>query len=173
MAKQSAVGLLLLLSLWTCGGLADETTWPLAMNSSSVKTQAARQASDSLTRTSRIIDDASVQQVGGSLAIVISVFLLVTLVMRKRPSSLPAASQLIESLGAVSLTPKVTLHVVRFGPRLLVLHLAPNAVQCVAEITDGSEVDRLLRSDDKRFDSHPQVEELLRSIQSPAVAGPT
>ena len=104
----------------------------------------------------------SIRTVASSLAIVLGGFLLLSILLRK-PQPAKVTSQLIESLGAVHITPKVKLHLVRFGSRILVLHLASNAVQCVAELSDPLEVQRVMNEGNTEISTPPQVDELLRA----------
>ena len=85
----------------------------------------------------------SLKKVGGSLAIVLGGFFLLTVFLRKKTTALPA-HEMIEPLGSVPITPKVRLHLVRFGSRILVLHISGQNVQRVAELEDPVEVQKLL-----------------------------
>ena len=92
--------------------------------------------------------DASHQQlpirkVGGALAVVLGAFILLTQLMRKRN---PAATvnALMEPLGCVQIAPKIRLHLVRLGTRILVLHISGQNVQRVTELVDPNEVEPLL-----------------------------
>jgi len=77
-----------------------------------------------------------------SLAIVLGGFALFVVCFRKQVK-VPSSS-VMETLGTVQVAPKVHLHLVRLGERLLLLHLTSGRVERVAEITDRSEVQSLL-----------------------------
>ena len=107
------------------------------------------------------LGDNATPRVVGSLAIVLGGFLLLTILLR-RPGEASRGTQVMETLGAVQITPKVQLHLVRFGSRLLMLHLGNSSVQCVAEISDAEEVRRLLANEDPGAGITRRVSELLR-----------
>ena len=114
------------------------------------------------------LSNNSIRKVGSSLAIVLGLFSLVSLVMRRQKPA-GQTTPLIETLGQVHLTPKVKLHLVRFGQRLLVLHVSPGTVQRIAEITDPAEVAQMLGEPDAgqvadSLNQHPSVEELLQAV---------
>lgn len=105
--------------------------------------------------------------VASSLAIVLGGFAILTAVFRKMEKPRAKPSDLMETLGAVQVTSKVKLHLVRLGSRILVLHLGTNSVERVAEITDPVEVEQLLRGGDVTDAVNvPQVDEMLRAVNS-------
>lgn len=87
----------------------------------------------------------SVKTVLSSLAIVLGAFVLLTALLKKQETrSSGTSSDILKSLGTVQVAPQTKLHLVRFGQRLLVLHVSVNTVQKVAEISDPEEVHQLL-----------------------------
>lgn len=137
----------------------NDEKWSLVDHSTS--TGFVQQTHDSVPRY-------SIRKVGSSLAIVLGAFALVSLAMR-RPKTSGQTTPLIETLEQIHLTPKVKLHLVRFGQRLLVLHVSPGAVQRIAEITDPAEVAQMLGDSDavqvaETLNQHPSVEELLQAV---------
>lgn len=105
--------------------------------------------------------------VGSSLAIVLGGFAILAALFRKTEKPRAKPSELMETLGAVQVTPKVKLHLVRLGSRLLVLHLGANSVERVAEISDPEEVQNLLHGGDLAGATAvevPQVDEMLRAV---------
>ena len=105
----------------------------------------------------------SLQKVGGALAVVLGTFFLVTQFMRKQAHSLPTHDAM-EALGAVPITPKVKLHLVRLGTRVLVLHIAGDSVQPVAEVSDPDEVSTLLSASSRAADPS-SVDAWLQNFQ--------
>ncbi len=77
-----------------------------------------------------------------SLAIVLGGFALFVVYFRKQVKA--PSSSVMETLGTVQVAPKVHLHLVRLGERLLLLHLTSERVERVAEIADRNEVQSLL-----------------------------
>lgn len=92
---------------------------------------------------SRLLPRSSLRRVGGALGIVLGGFILLTVVMKKSSPSSPV-NAMMEPLGSVQIAPKVRLHLVRFGARILVLHISGQNVQRVAELEDPDEVKELL-----------------------------
>jgi flagellar biogenesis protein FliO len=120
---------------------------------------------------SNAIGRHSMRTVASSLAVVLGVFLLLLALFRKQHQRTQGSS-LMETLGQIQVAPKVKLHLVRFGSRLLVLHITPNSVQRVAEISDPNEVQQLLTDHNHPTVAYPQVDELLQAVdearQSPS-----
>lgn len=117
----------------------------------------------------------SLRKMGGGLAVVLGGFFLVTVLMRKQVTA-PPAGQLMQSLGSVQIAPKVRLHLVRLGSRILVLHINGQNVQRVAELTDPEEVQKFLNTNQQETNSLAPVsvrhlidtldtEELQRSVR--------
>lgn len=112
-----------------------------------------------------------IKKVGGSLAVVLGGFFLLTTLLRKKTNALPA-HEMIETLGSVPITPKVRLHLVRFGARILVLHISGQNVQRVAELEEPAEVQKLLGLCDGKkngFESSAgpvSVNDLLQTMES-------
>jgi flagellar biogenesis protein FliO len=82
---------------------------------------------------------------GGSLAIVVGLFLLVAWVVRRgmprNAALLPTSA--VEVLGRAPLIGKQQVHLVRCGNKILLLDASPSGVKTLTEITDPAEVDRL------------------------------
>lgn len=116
--------------------------------------------SDAIPQTLR--SQPPVKKVVCALAVVLGVFFLVSLLWRQQ-STAQTSHQMLEPLGSVPITPKVNLHLVRFGRRILVLHIAGQNVQRVAEVKDPEEVQHLLASHQETTAS-VSVSELLRTM---------
>lgn len=136
---------------------ASESEWTLTPSNVSVAESTDSSYLDDSTKD-------TIRTIASSLAIVLGTFLLLVALFRKRTVS-AVGSNVLETLGQIQVTPKVNLHLVRFGPRLLVLHIKPDKVDTIAELTDAEEVERLLQhhGDDAR--PHPQVDELLDAVR--------
>ena len=80
-----------------------------------------------------------------SLAVVLGLFmLLVWLVRRSAPrSSGSVPKEVVEVFGRATITPRQSVHVVRFGSKMLLLSITPGGMEALSEITDRAEVDRL------------------------------
>lgn len=135
---------------------ADESQWLLQSKSPTLVSSPQSTASP--------VSEHPIRTVASSLAIVLGGFLLLSLLLR-RPKQAAATANLMESLGEIQVAPKVKLHLVRLGQRLLVLHLSPNSVQRVAEIDDPEEVQRMLGYRGGT-NQPPQVDELLRAVET-------
>lgn len=142
---------------------ADEADYRFAPAGIEADTVGATTASSKMLSPAR---EHPLRTVASSLAIVLGGFIVLTALFRKfeRPRTKP--SELMETLGAVQVTPKVKLHLVRLGKRVLVLHLGSNSVERVAEINDPAEVEQLLgRGDTESVSTDvPQVDEMLRAV---------
>jgi flagellar biogenesis protein FliO len=98
--------------------------------------------------------------IAGRLGWVLAAFCGLMLVQRwlgpRAGGSLPAG--MVQVCGKVPLDAKQSLHLVRIGQRLLVLLESPRGMQRLAEITDPSEVRRLLQPHSpatQGFNSYP------------------
>lgn len=78
----------------------------------------------------------------GSLLLVIGLFLLFSLVLRKvSPTGMRnLPKEVFESLGRATLTPKIQLQLLRLGNRLVLVSVTLDGVSAIAEITDPDEV---------------------------------
>lgn len=80
-----------------------------------------------------------------SLAIVLSLFLMIAWLFRKaQPSTflkLPAGA--VQVLGRTAMAPRQQLYVVRFGNKMLLVSHQPGQTQTLGEITDTEEVQRI------------------------------
>ena len=83
--------------------------------------------------------------VGGSLAVVLGLFLLVAWVMRKASprSSSALPGEVFEVLGRAPLAGRQQVHLLRCGSKLLLVSITPAATETLTEVTDPVEVDRL------------------------------
>ena len=159
--SRKCIAILALIVCSATAASADETEMllnlpPVGMQSSGEQAAPVTDQSTSYPSTNPL------PRVASSLAIVLGGFLLIAVLFRQ-PQQEKRNSELIETLGAVNVAPKVKLHLVRLGSRLLVLHLAPNSVQCVTEITDPDEVQRLLVGEDRAAALSPRVSDLLNA----------
>jgi flagellar biogenesis protein FliO len=81
----------------------------------------------------------------GSLAIVLGLFFgLVWFMRRGLPKgSRIVPSEVVEVVGRAPLAARQQMHVVRFGPKLVLVSVSAGGAEALAEITDAAEVDRL------------------------------
>ncbi|NLY00688.1 MAG: hypothetical protein GXY83_31730 [Rhodopirellula sp.] len=88
----------------------------------------------------------SLLTIGSSLAIVLGLFFLFAWTWRRATPGGTALlpSEVLEVLGRTNLTHRQNLHLLRCGGKLLLIHVSPDSVQAVAEITEPVEVDRIL-----------------------------
>lgn len=160
--SRNCFAILALVVCFTTVAIADESDMLLSPQSVELQRSTGAQSVSISDQPANYPSTNPLPRVVSSLAIVLGGFFLVAVLLRK-PQQEAKSTQLIETLGAVSVAPKVKLHLVRLGSRLLVLHLAPNAVHCVTEITDADEVQRLLVGNDRAATLSPRVSELLNS----------
>ncbi len=82
---------------------------------------------------------------GGSLAIVVGLFLIVAWVVRRgMPRSVPLLpTSALEVMGRSPLVGKQQVHLVRCGNKVLLLHASTSGVSTLTEIADPAEVERL------------------------------
>jgi len=142
---------------------ADEAEWLVS------ETNPASTIAENGLQRSSVSEDAprsqpSLRKVGGALAVVLGGFFLMTIFMRKQNNTL-LANEMMEPLGSVQIAPKVRLHMVRFGSRILVLHIAGQNVQRVAELEDPEEVAKFLASKSDGATVPVSVGELLQSVE--------
>lgn len=107
--------------------------------------------------------------VTSSLAIVLGGFALFLVWFRRQTAAVSTGA--MDTLGTIQVTPKVRLHLVRLGSRLLLLHLTPEKVERVAEVTDPSEVQSLLAAHHgaTRQPVSGRIDELLRDLDAAKV----
>ncbi len=88
---------------------------------------------------------SSLVTIGTSLTLVLGLFLLVAWVLRRatpgQVASLPKGA--VEVLGRAPLAGRQQLHLLRCGNKLLLVSVMPGGVECLTEITEPAEVDRL------------------------------
>ena len=82
----------------------------------------------------------------GSLAIVLGLFLLLAWFAKR---NMPAgqrwlATDVVEVLGRTQLSGKQVMHLVRLGPKLLLVSVTGQGAETLSEISDPAEVERLL-----------------------------
>lgn len=82
----------------------------------------------------------------GSLAIVLGLFLMLAwLAKRNMPASQRwLSSDVVQVLGRAPLSNKQVMHLVRLGPKLLLVSVSAQGAETLAEVTDPGEVERLL-----------------------------
>ncbi|MBX3414592.1 MAG: flagellar biosynthetic protein FliO [Pirellulales bacterium] len=94
----------------------------------------------------RTTDSSTLVTVGGSLAIVLGLFLLATWFLRRGAPS--GASLLprdaLEMLGRAPLPGRQQMHLLRIGNKLLLVNVTQHGAETLTEITDPLEVDRLV-----------------------------
>jgi len=128
-----------------------------------------QQTHRTLPPTKALLSNQTFRTVASGLAIVLGVFALLTALFRTQHVQNQSVA-LMQTLGAIQLTPKVKLHLVRLGNRLLVLYLSENSVQRIAEISDPDEVSMFLGSDNHETTSVPsRVDELLQAVDGVAI----
>jgi flagellar biogenesis protein FliO len=81
----------------------------------------------------------------GSLAVVLGLFFVVVWFTRR---ALPRAAttlpgEAVQVLGRTPLSGRQTMHVIRFGPKLLLIAVTQNSAATLAEISDAAEVERI------------------------------
>jgi flagellar biogenesis protein FliO len=88
----------------------------------------------------------SLTTVVGGLAVCLGIFfLLVWLSKRHAPGALaPLPKDVVHSLGRFALNSRQQLQLLRVGRKLLLLNVTPTGVQTVTEISDSTEVDRIV-----------------------------
>ncbi|WDI43032.1 FliO/MopB family protein [Bremerella sp. P1] len=84
--------------------------------------------------------------IAASLFVVVGLFLMFAWVGKKnmKPGGGRLSKEIIQVLGKSQLSGKQQLELVRVGQKLLLLCVTPNSVETLTEITDPSEVERLL-----------------------------
>jgi flagellar biogenesis protein FliO len=106
-----------------------------------------RQAGDGTAtdRNQRIGGLPSIVTLGGSLALVLGVFFLISWgVRRAAPAALlPLPGEVVEILGRAPLAGRQQMHLLRCGKKLLLVSVTPAGAETLTEITDPIEVDRL------------------------------
>ena len=83
---------------------------------------------------------------GAGLAIVVGLFLLCALLMRRsgpKPTS-PLPKEAVAVLGRVPLAASHFAHLLQFGNKLVLVSVGPDSVTSLSEVTDPNEVNRLL-----------------------------
>ncbi len=104
----------------------------------------------------------SMVKMGGSLAIVLSLFLgLVWVTKRRRPRGFQLTNQTLEVIGQTPLSKNHTLHIVKLGQRLLLVSAGESEVTCLSEITDPVEIEQLLSSATTTLPKHSTFKSLF------------
>jgi flagellar biogenesis protein FliO len=88
---------------------------------------------------------SSLATVGGSLALVVGIFLLVAWMMKRAAphAATPLPGEVFEVLGRAPLSGRQEVHLLRCGSKLLLVSVTPAGAETLTEITDPPEVDRL------------------------------
>ena len=83
--------------------------------------------------------------IGGSLALVIGVFLIVAFLMRRAAPRSGGAlpHEVVEVLGRAPLAERQHVYLLRCGDKLLLVSVTPNGAETLTEITSAEEVERL------------------------------
>ena len=159
---------------------ADESQLPLparrsvaSLNEDRLNDDGPREASSGGLRQVFGVDDRRphhpLRVVTSSLAIVLGGFAIFLVWFRRQTSVV--SSCVMDTLGTIKVTPKVQLHLVKLGSRLLLLHLTPEKVERVAEVTDPSEVQSLLAAHHgvTRQPVSGRIDELLQDFDAAKV----
>lgn len=87
----------------------------------------------------------SLTTVGGSLAVVLGLILLVAWILRKTSpaAGVPLPKEVFEVLGRAPLATRQQVHLLRCGKKLLLVSVTPAGVETLTEVEDPVEVDRL------------------------------
>jgi flagellar biogenesis protein FliO len=87
----------------------------------------------------------SLMTIGGSLALVLGLFLVVAWIMRRAvpQASVPLPAEVVEVLGRAPLAGRQHVHLIRCGKKLLLVCVTPDGAETLTEITESEEVDRL------------------------------
>jgi flagellar biogenesis protein FliO len=81
-----------------------------------------------------------------SLALVLGLFLASMWALRRgtRLTMMPLPEGVVEVLGRTSLAGRQQLYLVRLGNKLLLLAVTPDSAETLAEMTDQTEIDRIV-----------------------------
>jgi flagellar biogenesis protein FliO len=87
----------------------------------------------------------SLMTVGGSLALVLGLFMILAWIMRRTvPGAVQALpGEVVEVLGRAPLAGRQQVHLIRCGSKLILVSVTPEGAETLTEITDPEEVDRL------------------------------
>lgn len=87
----------------------------------------------------------SIATIGGSLAAVLGLFLLIVWVLRRASPGAMATlpGEAFEVLGRASLPNRQQVHLLRCGSKLLLVSITATGAETLTEITDPDEVDRM------------------------------
>lgn len=88
---------------------------------------------------------ASLFKVGGGLALVLGLFLIVAWAMRRvGPASSPLLPrEVVEVLGRAPLAGRQQVHLIRLGRKLVLVSVTATGIETLSEVTEPEEVDRL------------------------------
>ena len=97
------------------------------------------------TSSGQLGDIASLVTIGGSLALVLGLFMMLAWIMRRTvPGAVGALpGDVVEVLGRAPLAGRQQVHLVRCGSKLILISVTPEGAETLTEITDPEEVDRL------------------------------
>ncbi len=94
------------------------------------------------------------RKVGSSLALVIGVFLIFTILGRlASPQRVGAKVDLVRLIGKVSVSSKHQLHIVQFHQKILLLGETQNGLECFEKIDDPNLVNEINASQSSNFDT--------------------
>ena len=112
-------------------------------------------------------DLTSLASVGGTLLIVIAIFFMLAILLRKvsPQSNRPLPKEAFECLGRYGLTPKHQIQLLRLGNRVVLISVMPDSVSTLAEITDPDEVVSLLGLC-RRLDTNSATEMFRKTVAS-------
>lgn len=100
----------------------------------------------SLPRLFKLPQLKSLGTAGAGLAVVVGLFLVCAVLVKhsrgKANSVLP--QEAVATLGRISLTAKHTAHLLQVGSKLVLVAISAEGIQKITEVTEPSEVDRLL-----------------------------
>lgn len=99
------------------------------------------------TRAKPLNSSQTLGTVGGSLALVLGIFLLFAWLLRKHmpAGAAPLPKEAVEMLGRAPLLGRQQLSLLRVGNKLVLLAVSPlGGTEAITEITDPAEVDRLI-----------------------------
>lgn len=120
-------------------GIASEAHAPLRL------APRERSSAGAIERPAATTPLDAVGSVGGSLAVVLGLFLAVVWFSRKLSpaGSLPLPKEAVELLGRAPLGPRQQMQLVRLGNKLVLLSVSTTGAESLAEVTDAAEVERL------------------------------
>jgi flagellar biogenesis protein FliO len=128
--------------------LAEHSTYPSSPNADKPPLKLAPRSESGgrqLARPSSAAGLGSLGTVGGALAVVLGLFVVVVWVTRRvaPAGNAPLPKEAVELLGRTTVSGQHAIQLVRIGSRLLLVALSPQGATTLTEITDPHEVERL------------------------------